>query len=122
MKVFLSSFMINEVEPGVYNQIKSVRIDGFFKEGKMDSIRAWGEAESIYFIQDNDSAYTSVNQTKSDIIDGRFENGELEKVIFRRDLKGTVFPIAQKRPGEARLTGFRWLENRRPKTKYELFE
>ena len=119
---FENSFMVNEVEPGVYNQIKSSRMDGYFKEGTLDSVRAKGLAESIYFIQDEDSAYTGTNQTKSDAIDIYFEKGDLYKVVFRSDLKGTLTPITQKSPAEMRLPNFQWLINRRPKTKYELFE
>lgn len=117
-----NSFIISEVDPGVYNQIKSSRMDGYFKNGSLDSVRAKGLAESVYFIQDEDSAYTSINQTTSDAIDIYFDKGELYKVIFRSDLKGTLYPITQKQPGEMQLSGFKWLINRRPKTKYELFE
>ena len=114
--------MVSEIEAGVYNQIKSSKMDGFFKEGTLDSVRAKGLAESVYFLQDKDSAYTGVNQTKSDALDIYFEKGELNKVVFRSDLKGTLYPISQKRPQEMKLEKFRWLINRRPKTKYELFE
>ncbi|HEU4470546.1 MAG TPA: OstA-like protein, partial [Flavisolibacter sp.] len=121
-RVVENSFIVSEVEPGVFNQIKSTRMDAFFKEGTIDSVRAKGLAESVYFLQDDDSAYTGVNQTASDAIDIYFEKGELYKVIFRSDLKGTLYPISQKGPAEARLPEFRWLVDRRPKTKYELFE
>ena len=117
-----NSFIISEVDPGVYNQIKSSRMDGYFKEGSLDSVRARGLAESVYFLQDNDSAYTSVNQTKSEAIDINFQKGELYKVVFRIDLKGTLHPISQKPPSEMKLENFKWLIERRPKTKYEMFE
>jgi len=122
IRVIQNGFIVNEVEPGVYNQIKSTRMDGFFKEGSLDSVRARGTAESVYFLQDKDSAYTGVNQTKSDIIDIYFVQGELNKVVFRNQLKGTLYPISQKNPSEMKLEKFQWLINRRPKTKYELFE
>lgn len=122
VKVYENSFMISEIEPGVYNQVKSSRMDGFFKEGTIDSVRAKGLAESVYFLQDEDSAYTSVNQTTSDAIDVYFQKGEIYKVVFRSDLKGTLYPVSQKRPEEVRLNDFQWLDNRRPKTKYELYE
>lgn len=122
IKVIENSFMVSEIEPGVYNQVKSSRIDGYFKEGKIDSVRAKGAAESMYFLQDKDSAYTGANQTKSDAIDIYFDKGELYKVVFRNDLKGTLHPISQKQPSALRLENFRWLVSRRPKTKYEMFE
>jgi lipopolysaccharide export system protein LptA len=121
-KAFENSFLINEIEPGVYNQVKSTRMDGYFKEGNIDSVRAAGFAECIYFIQDEDSAYTGVNESKSDIMDIYFDNKELEKVVFRSAVTGTVWPMKDKSPGEMRLPNFQWLESRRPKTKYELFE
>ena len=120
--MYENSFMISEVEPGVYNQVKSSRMDGFFKEGTIDSVRAKGLAESVYFLQDEDSAYTSVNQTTSDAIDVYFEKGEINKVVFRSDLKGTLYPVSQKRPETVQLPNFQWLISRRPKTKYDLYE
>lgn len=122
IKVIENSFMISEVQPAVYNQIKSTDMDGFFKEGVLDSVLARGAAESVYFVQDKDSAFTSVNQTKSDRIDIYFDSGELYKVVLRRSVEGTLFPIKQKTPSQMRLQRFEWLDRRRPKTKYELFE
>ncbi|MFL5811512.1 MAG: OstA-like protein [Flavisolibacter sp.] len=122
IKTIENSFIISEVEPGVYDQIKSSRMDGYFKEGSLDSVRAKGLAESVYFMQDKDSAYTGVNQTKSDAIDISFLQGELYKVVFRSDLKGTLYPISQKPPSSMKLDHFKWLIARRPKTKYELLE
>src|SRR5258705_229253 len=122
IKVFDNSFMVNRIDPEVYNQIKSSRMDGYFKEGTIDSIRAVGFAECIYYIQDEDSAYTGINESKSDILDIYFGNQSLQKVVFRISVTSTIWPMKQKDPREMRLQNFRWLENRRPKTKYELFE
>lgn len=97
-------------------------MDAYFKEGNIDSVRANGFAECIYFLQDEDSAYTGINDSKSDIMDIYFNNQELQKVVFRSSVTGTIWPIKQKDPKEMRLENFRWLDERRPKTKYELFD
>ncbi len=122
INVFENSFLVNALDSGVYNQIKSSRMDGYFKDGVIDSVRAKGYAECIYFLQDEDSAYSGINETQSDIMDVYFSNNELSKVVFRSEVKGTLWPIRQKSPSEMRLKNFEWLEARRPKTKYELFE
>ncbi|HEY6063335.1 MAG TPA: OstA family protein, partial [Chitinophagaceae bacterium] len=122
IKVFENSFMVNKIDPEVYNQIKSTRMDGYFKEGTIDSVRAAGFAECIYYIQDEDSAYTGINESKSDILDIYFGNQTLQKVVFRSSVTGTIWPMKQKDPKEMRLPNFRWLDNRRPKTKFELYE
>jgi lipopolysaccharide assembly outer membrane protein LptD (OstA) len=121
VNVFENSFLINEAEPGVYNQVKSTRMDAYFKQGELDSVRAAGFAECIYFIQDEDSAYTGINESKCDIMDIYFAESALQKVVFRSSVTGTIWPIKQKSPDEMRLQNFRWMDDRRPKTKYELY-
>ncbi len=121
VKVFENSFLINKLEPEVFNQIKSTRMDGYFKNGDIDSVRANGFAECIYYLQDEDSAYTGINESKSDILDIYFIEQALQKVIFRSSVTGTIWPIQQKDPREMRLQNFRWLDERRPKTKFDLF-
>ncbi len=122
MDVFKNSFIISRVQAEIYNQIKSVRLNAFFKNGTIDSVRARGLANCIYFIQDQDSAFTGINQSAADIIDIFFREGELNRIVFRSEVQGTIWPIQQKKPEEMRLPNFKWMENRRPKTKYELFE
>ncbi len=121
LKVIENSFLVNKLDPEVFNQIKSSRMDGYFKDGNMDSVRANGFAECIYYIQDDDSAYTGINESTSDIIDIYFNEKALQKVVFRSSVNGTIWPIKQKDPRAMRLENFRWLEERRPKTKYDLF-
>ncbi|MBK8311535.1 MAG: hypothetical protein IPL04_12190 [Chitinophagaceae bacterium] len=122
LEVFENSFMVNRIDPEVYNQVKATRMDGYFKEGQLDSIRAAGLAETIYYIQDDDSAYTGINESRCDIIDIYFGKETLEKVVFRSNVSGTIWPMKLKDPKEMRLTNFIWLEDRRPKTKFDLFD
>ena len=122
-KVFENSFLINQLDPGVFNQVKSTRMDGYFINGVIDSVRARGFSESIYFLRDDkDQSYSGINQTKCDVMDVYFTKGDLNKVVFRSSVEGTLWPASQKTPAEMRLPNFNWQEARRPKTKYELFE
>lgn len=122
VKVYENSFLVNKTDPEIFNQIKSIRMDAYFKDGSIDSVRAAGYAECIYYLQDEDSAYTGINESKCDVIDIYFKDEGLQKVVFRSSVTGTIWPIKQKSPSEMRLQNFRWLEERRPKNKYELFE
>jgi lipopolysaccharide export system protein LptA len=122
VRVFENSFLVTQVQPSVYNQVKASRIDGYFKEGSIDSVRAKGFAESVYFLQDKDSAFTGVNRTASDAIDIYFQKGDLYKIVLRRNVKGDLLPVSRTSASEMRLPSFIWLDARRPKSKYELFE
>ncbi len=121
MFVFENGLMVNKTGPNQYNQIKGNTINGYFVEGEIDFMRAKGSAESIYYVQDEDSAYVGVNRSTADIIDMRFLKRALNKVVFINDVKGTTTPFRQVNFSEMRLRNFKWLDNRRPKTKFELF-
>jgi hypothetical protein len=43
-------------------------------------------------------------------------------VKFINQVEGVLYPISQVPEGEKQLSGFRWLDARRPKSKLELFE
>lgn len=120
LKVIENSFLISKVQPEVFNQIKSTRMDGYFTNGSIDSVRARGFAECIYYIQDEDSAFTGINQSTSDILDIYFSGQELQKVVFRSQVSGTIWPMKQKSPAEMRLKDFKWLEEKRPKSKEDV--
>lgn len=122
LKVIEKSFLVSKVQPEIFNQIKSSRMDGYFTNGSMDSVRAKGFAECIYYIQDEDSAFTGINQSSSDILDIYFSGQELQKVVFRSQVTGTIWPMKQKNPKEMRLQNFKWLEDKRPKRKEDLIE
>ena len=127
-KVFENSFLASKVQGDFFNQIKSARMDGYLTDGSIDSVRARGFAECIYYIQNEDSSFTGVNQSNSDIIDIYFgldstgKDKELHRVVFRSAVKGTLWPMHAKTPEELRLKNFKWFADRRPKTKYELYE
>ncbi|MCZ2459136.1 MAG: OstA family protein [Chitinophagales bacterium] len=122
LKVFENSLLINKVQPEIYNQIRSSRMDGYFVDGSIDSVRASGFAECIYYIQNEDSSFTGINQSQSDMLDIYFLKSELDKVVFRSEVTGTIWPMNQKKPEEMRLANFKWLESKRPKNKEELIE
>ncbi|MGJ7033594.1 OstA-like protein [Niabella hirudinis] len=121
-EAYTHGFMVNHLEDQAYNQVTATRMEGYFTNGNMDSVRAKGNAECIYYAQDADSAYIGVNQTKSDILDAYFSNKQLNKVVLRTDASGTLYPLKDKSPEEMRLSDFKWREAERPKTKYELMQ
>jgi hypothetical protein len=122
MQVFKNSFIASIIKPEIFNQVQSTRMDAYFVDGNIDSVRARGSAECIYYIQDEDSAFTGINQSTAELMDIYFKEKELQRVVFRTGVKGTIWPMKQKSPGEMRLQNFKWRDAERPKSKYELFE
>lgn len=121
--VFENSLVVGKTYTNMYNQIKGNTLNGYFKDGVIDYMRAKGSAEAVYYIKDDSMALVGVTRVnKADIIDLLFFNKQLNKVVLRRDADGVMYPIRKVNPDELKLRNFKWLEDKRPKTKYELFE
>lgn len=121
--VFNNALIINKTADGLYNQIGGRTLNGYFVDGNIDYVRIKGSpAESVFYPQDDDSAYIGMNRSSGDVIDIYFVNKELNKVKFVNDVNGTLFPIRDIPADKKQLKGFKWLDNRRPKNKLELFE
>lgn len=121
--VFENGMMINRTKEGFFNQIAGKTINGYFVNGKIDYARVRGQqSESIHYMQDEDSAYIGMNRATGDVIDFYFRKDELIKVLFINDIKGHMYPMNEIPDSERELRNFKWLDNRRPKNKFELYD
>lgn len=121
--VFERGLIVNRTREGFFNQMSGKTINGYFVDGKIDYMRVKGsQSESIYYMQDDDSAYIGMDRVVSDVIDLYFKNQELTKVLFINQVQGTMYPMNQIPEDQRKLKDFEWLDNRRPKTRAELFE
>ncbi len=75
--------VVNKPAEGIYNQIAGRTLNAYFKDGVIDYIRVKGSpAESIFYPQDDDSAYIGMNRSNGDVIDIYFMNKELFKIYI----------------------------------------
>jgi lipopolysaccharide export system protein LptA len=118
--VFENALAINRAEKDLYNQVKGNTINGVFKNGNIDFFRAKGSAENIYYTADEQGGFIGVNRSTSDVIDVTFKERKPYKVVFRNNLQGTLSPIKQVNNADLRVKGFKWYDEKRPKTKFEL--
>ena len=123
MYVFESGLIVSRTKEGFFNQMSGKTINGYFVDGKIDYMRVRGtQSESIYYMQNDDSAYIGMNRATGDVIDLFFKNQELNKVIFINQIQGKMYPMNQIPEDQKKLRVFKWLDNRRPKNRAELFE
>lgn len=121
--VFESGLIVNQTKEGFFNQMSGKTINGYFVDGKIDYMRVKGtQSESIYYMQNDDSAYIGMNRATGDVIDLYFKNENLRKVLFVNNIQGTMYPMNQIPEDQKRLKIFKWLQDKRPKNKAELFE
>lgn len=121
--VFERGIIVNKLNEKMYNQIGGKTLNCYFKENEIDYIRVKGlPSESIFYPQDEDSAFTGMNRSSCDVIDIYFSEQTIQKVKYINEVNGILYPMNQIPSDQKLLKGFLWLDQRRPKTKIEIFE
>jgi len=116
-----NAISISNTGDGLFNQLRGSKMIGIFKEGEIDSIHAIGNGQSLYYLQDDDSAYVGMDFTEASSIIMTFKNRELKKVIWVKGARGTTYPFNKIPDDKRHLQNFKWLEAIRPKSAGELF-
>lgn len=121
LQVFENAMAISRVDSTqYYNQVKGNTINAFFTDGKINFLRARGNAENVYYGQDEFKKFIGVNKSSADLIDILFDDGKAKQVTFQRNLDGTMYPMREVNHEEIRLRGYKWLDAIRPRSKYEI--
>ncbi len=113
-----NAFLVNTPKDSLrFNQIKGRLMTGFFADGQLKTMYVDGNAESIYYTQDDSTkVYKEVNQTLSSRIKFVFKDKDIEDVVYIKGVEGAINPDS-KVPIDNVLTGFSWKPKERPKSK-----
>lgn len=120
LQAFRNAFLVNTPKDSLrFNQIKGRLMTGFFTNGKFKNLYVDGNAESIYYTQDDSTkVYKEMNQTLSSRIKFIFKDKEnaIEEIVYIKGIEGALNPentIAK----DHVLKGFSWKPTERPKSK-----
>jgi lipopolysaccharide export system protein LptA len=108
------SFIISETPEAQYNQIKGRRIEANFEDKEISDMLVEGNAESIYYLQDDENAYIGANKTICSKIRFYFLNKELDHIRYYAKPSSVLTPIQQLGNRGLTLDGFKWLPDLRP--------
>lgn len=112
--------IVNQSDPGYYNQVKGRNIQGFFEDGDLNLMKVNGNAESLYYIKDDSSAYIGANKALCSQMDIYFSNDSLQKIAFLDNPEGAFLPMSSIDEATGKLEGFFWIFDKKPITKYDI--
>ncbi len=110
------------VKAELYNQVQGKTLKAFFKNNDITHLIVMPEAEAIYYPKDDSGRYLGVSQASSEKMSVFFNNREMKKIKLEVDVKQTLTPLEKADLPNMRLSRFKWLDAKRPKTKEELFD
>ena len=116
------AFLIQQVDslnPDKFNQLSGRTINGIITNDTVRRIIVTGNAEILYYPK-NKNKIMGLNRTTSAEIYLWQKNGELERVSLKPKTDGVIDPLKTVDIENAKLKGFNWQYNKRPKSRFEL--
>jgi len=111
------------VKANLFDQVQGKTLTGYFKDNTITKMVVFPNAESIYYPRnDKDGSYLGVDQSKSQSMYIYFEDQKIKRISLYQEPHETITPLDQVDLSTMKLSRFKWLIDKRPKNKEELFE
>ena len=122
MALYNSAFLISQDDTGKYNQIKGRDMAGYFKKNELYKIRVLGNAETVYWAREEDKTLIGIQKAYSSDMLIFINENQVKSITYLGSTTGTIFPEKDVSPYDLKLKNFRWVENRRPRTRNDIFK
>lgn len=114
-----NAFSVAKEDSIHYNQIKGKSMVAFFKNGQLNRLDVKGNGQAVYYLRD-EGEIAAVNKAESTDLTAFFKNRKPSRILFKVKPISVFYPIEKVDYEEVTLKGFRWLDNIRPKSKFEI--
>jgi lipopolysaccharide export system protein LptA len=114
VRLFSKAFVISEDTLHDFNQVKGRNILAYFKQNRINRIDVLGNAESIFYALDGDTAMTGVNKSLSGTIRVGFAENKIHTISLLAKPEAAFMPPHELNEENTRLKGYRWRPTERP--------
>ena len=114
------AFIVAPEDTLYYNQLKGKRMTGYIKENILYRIDVEGNAQTIYYPKDQE-IIIGANKAESSNMTIYLDQGHIKDILMRNSPKGSLKPPIFLKEEDAKLLGFRWLEDYRPKSISDIY-
>ena len=104
-----------------FNQIKGLNIIGYIRNRVLTEVDVIGNAECLYYIQEDDNSLMGVNSSTTSEMKILLDNNEVQSIIFYNNPSGNIYPDEKLDSKDRLLKDFRWLKIYRSLTPDDIF-
>ena len=117
-----NAFIISQDTIEGFNQIKGKDITSLFKDGDIHHVNVDGDqAETIYWIRDDDGGFIGIDVSKSETMVIEMEKQNISIIKSYKGIDETMYPKEDLSESSRYLQGFKWHDEARPKDKDDIF-
>ncbi len=121
MELFNNSLIASHDTLDWYNQIKGKYMKAFFKKNSLNKIMTDGNAESIYYVKDDDGSLIGINKSVSSSMTIYFEDNKFSWITFIEKPDVVMKPFKDSTDEDRFFPDFEWLEAQRPKNNMDVY-
>ena len=114
MRLYANAFAVDQDTLLNFNQTKGRNMMAYFRDNKLRRVDVLGNAESIFYALDNDTATTGLNRVLSANMRLLFVESKLNKISVLTNPEARFIPPHELKPDDERLKGFAWRAKERP--------
>lgn len=115
------AFSIEQKDSIHFNQLKGRDMTAYFDGKNIKHILVEGNAESIFYPEEEDMTMIGMNQTESSYLSIDFKDKKIEKLKLWPKATGKMTPLSDWKPDMGRLQDFQWYDYIRPLDKNDIF-
>ena len=119
--LYPNGFIIQKDTIEGYNQIKGKVMTAYFEKNELDHVYDDGNAETVYWLREEDGSMIGVNVSQSVAMDIKIEKNQIVRIKYFKKTTETLYPKEKMKPGIEILKGFEWLEELRPTDPNDIF-
>jgi lipopolysaccharide export system protein LptA len=114
--------MDDTIHKNTFNQVKGKVMTGYFTNNKLDAIRVLGNAESLYYVREDNGDLIGINKTTSSNMNIYLSENEVRIITPVKNVDAHMYPENEVPTEERILKGFSWNMDKRPSGKTDIFK
>lgn len=119
--MYNTAFIVSKDLLTTYNQIRGKNMIGHFVNNELTSIDVNGNAETVYYVREDDKALIGVNKAAGSRMRLYVVDSKIESIMYFDKPAGNMFPDRDVPDDQRLLKGFNWRLHSRPLNKDDIF-
>lgn len=120
--LYSAAFIVSKDTLGTgYNQIKGRNMTGYFKDNALVLMNVIGNSETIYYVREEDGTLTGINKAFSSNMSIRLNDRKIKNIVYIEKPTAVLHPEGELPAAELLLKNFKWLGDRRPGKREDIF-
>jgi hypothetical protein len=121
INMYSTAFIVSKDTTETYNQIRGKNMIGHFVNNELTSIDVNGNAETVYYVREEDKALIGVNKAQGSRMRLYVNDSKIERIVYFDKPGGNMFPDKDVPADQRLLKGFNWRFSSRPLDKNDIF-